>query len=160
MPDQGYRGGVLRDLIQNPASELRRIPLPRTSVNKGDKEGPGIYPRPFFVLCSLSLAALLLLLLLEGSNVTALPLRSLNPPLVRLYNGAAATRGIGDVVNRGAALKERYGICGAAIALQAIGVEFRVGIAFGSSLGEAKTEIVRDVVATVGYGPQTLLGRR
>ena len=30
----GHRGGVLRDLIQDPACGLPRIPLPRTPVNK------------------------------------------------------------------------------------------------------------------------------
>ena len=34
-PAQGRRAGVLRDLIQIPASELPRIPIPRTPVNKG-----------------------------------------------------------------------------------------------------------------------------
>jgi hypothetical protein len=94
-------------------------------VNKGDKEGAGDLSSALLrVVLPFPLAALLLLLLLEGSNVTALPLRSLNPPLIDPYPAAAATRGIGDVVNRGAALKEGYGICGAAIALQAIGIEF------------------------------------
>jgi hypothetical protein len=31
----GHRGGVLRDLIQDPASEFPRRPIPRTPVNKG-----------------------------------------------------------------------------------------------------------------------------
>jgi hypothetical protein len=35
----GYRGGVLRGLIQDPASGLRRIPLPRTPVNKSKRRG-------------------------------------------------------------------------------------------------------------------------
>jgi hypothetical protein len=37
-----YRTGVMRD----PASELRRITLPRTPVNKGKKEGRGQNLRP------------------------------------------------------------------------------------------------------------------
>jgi hypothetical protein len=32
--------------MQNPASELRRIPLPRTTVNKRKKEGRGCYYSP------------------------------------------------------------------------------------------------------------------
>jgi hypothetical protein len=32
---QGYRGGAMQDL----GYELPRIPIPRTSVNKGNKEG-------------------------------------------------------------------------------------------------------------------------
>ena len=35
----GYRGGVMQD----PASELPRIPIPRTSVNKGMKKGAGMF---------------------------------------------------------------------------------------------------------------------
>jgi hypothetical protein len=35
-PAQGQRNGVLRGLIQDPASELRRIFLPRTPVNKDE----------------------------------------------------------------------------------------------------------------------------
>jgi hypothetical protein len=31
--------------MHDPASELRRIPLPRTSVNKGRKKGRRGYPR-------------------------------------------------------------------------------------------------------------------
>src|SRR5215217_1324873 len=38
-PTLGHRGGVLRDLIQDSAYGLPRIPIPRTSVNKG-KERP------------------------------------------------------------------------------------------------------------------------
>jgi hypothetical protein len=34
---QAHRAGVLRDFIQNPANELPRISIPRTSVNKGKK---------------------------------------------------------------------------------------------------------------------------
>ena len=33
----GHRGGVLRGLIQDPANGLRRIPIPRTPVNKAKK---------------------------------------------------------------------------------------------------------------------------
>src|SRR5215207_9491011 len=36
--DPGHRDGVLRGLIQDPASELRRILIPRTPVNKGRKK--------------------------------------------------------------------------------------------------------------------------
>ena len=32
--DPGHRGGVLRDLIQDPANGLPRIPILRTPVNK------------------------------------------------------------------------------------------------------------------------------
>ena len=32
--------GVLRGFIQDPASELRRIPIPRTWVNRTKKRGP------------------------------------------------------------------------------------------------------------------------
>jgi len=40
---QGYRGEAMQDL----GYELRRIPIPRTWVNKGKKEGRGIYaPAP------------------------------------------------------------------------------------------------------------------
>jgi hypothetical protein len=35
----GHRGGVLRGLIQEPASELPRITIPRTPVNRDKKEG-------------------------------------------------------------------------------------------------------------------------
>src|SRR5215208_7295868 len=34
----GHRAGVLRGLIQDPASELPRILIPRTSVNRGEKQ--------------------------------------------------------------------------------------------------------------------------
>jgi hypothetical protein len=37
------RGGVM----QHPGYELRRIPLPRTSVNKGKKKGRSYDARPF-----------------------------------------------------------------------------------------------------------------
>jgi hypothetical protein len=37
----GHRGGVLRGFIQDPANGLRRIPLPRTRVNKGKGKGRG-----------------------------------------------------------------------------------------------------------------------
>jgi len=33
--------------MQDPASGVRRIPLPRTLVNKGKREGRGKMPRPF-----------------------------------------------------------------------------------------------------------------
>src|SRR5215218_242661 len=38
-----YRGGVMQD----PASELPRILIPRTSVNKGKEKGRGARPRPY-----------------------------------------------------------------------------------------------------------------
>src|SRR5215207_7034674 len=37
-PTKGYRTGVLRGFIRNPASELPRIPLPRTRLNKGKRD--------------------------------------------------------------------------------------------------------------------------
>src|SRR5215212_4041332 len=49
---QGYRGGVMQD----PGYELRRIPIPRTWVNRGQEKGPGLRrPSPW----PNSLAALL-----------------------------------------------------------------------------------------------------
>ena len=36
-----------REDIQDPASELPRIPIPRTSVNKGKKQGRSYDARPF-----------------------------------------------------------------------------------------------------------------
>jgi hypothetical protein len=47
----GHRAGVLRGLIQDPASELRRILIPRTSVNKPSfgtfgQNSSGIHRRP------------------------------------------------------------------------------------------------------------------
>jgi hypothetical protein len=50
---QGYRGGAMQDL----GYELPRIPIPRTWVNKGRKEGPELLrPGPSFLL-ALGLAA-------------------------------------------------------------------------------------------------------
>jgi hypothetical protein len=39
----GYRGGAMQDL----GYELPRIPIPRTSVNKGKKQGRSYDARPF-----------------------------------------------------------------------------------------------------------------
>jgi hypothetical protein len=42
----GHRGGVLRGLIQDLASDLRRIPIPRTRVNKGKEKDRSYDDRP------------------------------------------------------------------------------------------------------------------
>ena len=41
---QGYRG----EDMQDPASELRRILIPRNPVNRGEEEGPGHLPRHLY----------------------------------------------------------------------------------------------------------------
>jgi hypothetical protein len=43
--------GVLRGLIQDPASELPRIPIPRTPVNRGkDRSEPAPIKTPYFLV--------------------------------------------------------------------------------------------------------------
>ena len=52
---QGYRGGIMQDL----GYELPRIPIPRTSVNKGKKRGPTLLcPGPLLRLVTLPWPAL------------------------------------------------------------------------------------------------------
>src|SRR5215210_8280083 len=41
-PSRGYRAGVLRGFIQDPASGLPRILITRTPVNKGKRKGQGV----------------------------------------------------------------------------------------------------------------------